>query len=57
MGWTDNYVRVAVPYHPSFENSLIPLSLNTYTSDGFYEEEIEVGILDELSVMESLVNG
>ena len=57
MGWTDNYVRVAVPYHSSLVNSLVPLPLKRYTSRGYYEEEIKSDILDELSVMESVVNG
>tara|TARA_B100000575_G_scaffold287487_2_gene285930 strand:+ start:3651 stop:4991 length:1341 start_codon:yes stop_codon:yes gene_type:complete len=56
-GWTDNYVRVAVPYHSSLVNSLVLLPLKRYTSKGYYEEEIKGDILDELSLMESLVNG
>ena len=56
MGWTDNYVRVAVPYHASLVNSLVSLPLKRYTSRGYYEEEIKSDILDELSLMGSVVN-
>jgi len=56
MGWTDNYIRVGVPYHPLFENSLVSIPLKNYTIHGHYEEEIKHEIMHELSVMESLVN-
>jgi len=56
MGWTDNYIRVGVPYHPSLENSLVSIPLKNYTIHGHYEEEIKHEIMHELSVMESLVN-
>ncbi len=40
-GWTDNYVRVAVPYNPVLENRIIPVELGKRSKDGFLFGKID----------------
>lgn len=35
QGWTDNYVRVGIPYNPQYENKILPVELGARTKDGY----------------------
>lgn len=35
-GWTDNYIRVSVPYHPDFSNTVVMTRLDQLTATGYY---------------------
>jgi threonylcarbamoyladenosine tRNA methylthiotransferase MtaB len=56
LGWTDNYIRVAIPYTQGLENRIVPLKLSNYTSDGYYLEQISSEIIEELCTIDSLIN-
>ncbi|MBP9078703.1 MAG: tRNA (N(6)-L-threonylcarbamoyladenosine(37)-C(2))-methylthiotransferase MtaB [Flavobacteriales bacterium] len=34
FGYTDNYIRVAVPFHPSLANTVVPVALSHIDADG-----------------------
>ena len=49
FGWTDNYLRVSVPWQPSFSNEIIPCRLDNYHTSGYFEgnpvhDEVTVSI-------------
>lgn len=35
LGWTDNYVRVGIPYDPRFENKILPVKLGARARGGY----------------------
>lgn len=35
LGWTDNYVRVGIPYDPQLENKILPVKLGARARDGY----------------------
>lgn len=34
-GWTDNYVRVGIPFNPDLENRIVPVELGKHSAHGF----------------------
>lgn len=40
FGWSDNYVRVAIPYNERLGNSIISIKLDKITTDGYYFGEL-----------------
>lgn len=36
FGWTDNYIRIAVPYQEKLENEIVDCTLHHYQADGFF---------------------
>ncbi|MDX1618890.1 MAG: tRNA (N(6)-L-threonylcarbamoyladenosine(37)-C(2))-methylthiotransferase MtaB [Balneolaceae bacterium] len=35
LGWTDNYVRVGIPFNPRYENKILPVRLGERSTDGY----------------------
>ncbi len=35
LGWTDNYVRVGIPYNPQLENKILPVKLGARARGGY----------------------
>lgn len=54
-GWTDNYIRVAVPWHPRLENRIVPVTLGERNRQGNLSGRIDPGYLEEERVIASLV--
>jgi len=50
-GYTENYVRVFVPYHPSLENTIVRVRLNDRTAEGCFGtvEESAPALLPKLT--------
>jgi len=46
LGFTDNYVRVAMPYDPAYVNTVVPINLDRINGDGHV-----VGMEDPASVL------
>ena len=36
FGWSDNYVRVAIPFSPRLVNTIQPIEIGKYSKDGFH---------------------
>lgn len=35
LGWTDNYVRVGIPFNPQYENKILPVRLGERSKEGY----------------------
>mgnify|MGYP000371370040 CR=1 FL=1 len=55
LGWTDNYVRVGVPYDPSYENRILPVRLGARSKDGYLIGELTPKAKEEQQVITELV--
>ena len=55
QGWTDNYIRVALPYTPVLENRIVPVQLGKRSKDGVIYGKTDSQILEEESVIASIV--
>ncbi len=54
QGWTDNYVRVAVPYDERFENRILPVRIGKRTREGHFLGEIQEAVETEEQVIAEL---
>lgn len=56
FGWTDNYVRVAIPYNHRLANTIQPVEISEYSQDGFHHGDLDGEIVDqERTIAELLV--
>lgn len=55
LGWTDNYVRVGIPYNPRYENKILPVHLGTRAKDGYLIGEVASEAKQEQQVIAELV--
>lgn len=56
QGWTDNYVRVQLPFHPSLINQIHPVQLENRTDAGVMEGQLSTLLTEELSTISELIN-
>jgi len=54
-GWTDNYIRVAVPYSPRLVNQVVNVKLINRSGKGFHFGRLPDHILQEEAVIHELV--
>ncbi len=54
QGWTDNYVRVAVPYEEQYENRVLPVQIGQRTKEGYFMGTIQEEIESEEQVIAEL---
>ncbi|GAB5408999.1 MAG: tRNA (N(6)-L-threonylcarbamoyladenosine(37)-C(2))-methylthiotransferase MtaB [Balneolaceae bacterium] len=54
-GWTNNYVRVTVPFNQRLINTIQSVELKSYSSDGFYFGKLPTEILEEERAIEELL--
>jgi threonylcarbamoyladenosine tRNA methylthiotransferase MtaB len=55
LGWTDNYVRVGVPYNSSYGNRILPVRLGARAKDGYLIGELTPEAKEEQEVIAELV--
>jgi threonylcarbamoyladenosine tRNA methylthiotransferase MtaB len=55
LGWTDNYVRVGIPYHPRYENKILPVHLGDRSNEGYLIGELTAEAKKEQQVIRELV--
>lgn len=55
LGWTDNYVRVGIPYNPRYENKILPVHLGARTKEGYLIGELTAEAKEEQNVIAELV--
>jgi len=55
LGWTDNYVRVGIPYDPRYENKILPVRLGARAKDGYLIGELTPEAKKEQKVIAQLV--
>lgn len=56
FGWTNNYVRVAIPFNPRLINTIQPTEIGKYSKDGFHFGKLSNKVLEEEQVIEELIN-
>lgn len=54
LGWTDNYIRVGVPYNPRYENKILPVQLSARSREGYLIGEVTPGAKKEQQVIKEL---
>ena len=55
LGWTDNYVRVGIPYNARYENRILPVRLGARAKDGYLIGELTPEAKEEQKVIAELV--
>lgn len=55
LGWTDNYIRVGIPYNPQYENRILPVRLGARAKDGYLIGELTPEAKKEQDVIAELV--
>ncbi len=56
QGWTDNYVRVAVPYNPRLANTIVDVEIAKRSESGFHFAKLPQEVLEEQKVIEEILN-
>ncbi|MFH5885352.1 tRNA (N(6)-L-threonylcarbamoyladenosine(37)-C(2))-methylthiotransferase MtaB [Halalkalibaculum sp. DA3122] len=54
LGWTDNYVRVGIPYDPKLENKILPVELGARTREGYLIGTLTDSVREEEQVIAEL---
>ncbi|MDX1638288.1 MAG: tRNA (N(6)-L-threonylcarbamoyladenosine(37)-C(2))-methylthiotransferase MtaB [Balneolaceae bacterium] len=54
LGWTDNYVRVGIPYNPKYENKILPVELGARTREGYLIGTLTDRVREEEQVIAEL---
>ncbi|HLR31005.1 MAG TPA: tRNA (N(6)-L-threonylcarbamoyladenosine(37)-C(2))-methylthiotransferase MtaB [Fodinibius sp.] len=54
LGWTDNYVRVGIPYDPHYGNKILPVHLGARSREGYLIGELPAGVREEQRVIAEL---
>lgn len=54
-GWSDNYVRVAVPYTSRLANTIHNVEIGDYSGDGFHFGTLPSSVVEEEQVIEELI--
>lgn len=55
FGYTDNYIRVAMPYSPAHVNQILDVNLVERTTDGYVTGTLNDGIAEEQDVIRELI--
>lgn len=55
LGWTDNYVRVGIPFNPRYENKILPVQLSARSKQGYLIGELAPEAKKEQKVIAELV--
>lgn len=55
FGWSDNYVRVAVPYSPRLVNTIQQVEIGHYSKDGFHFGKLPEPILEEEKAIQEIL--
>ncbi|GAA5520923.1 tRNA (N(6)-L-threonylcarbamoyladenosine(37)-C(2))-methylthiotransferase MtaB [Aliifodinibius salicampi] len=55
LGWTDNYIRVGIPYNPRYENKVLPVHLGARSREGYLLGELTKDAKEEQQVIAELV--
>ncbi|MDZ7693210.1 MAG: hypothetical protein U5K69_19170 [Balneolaceae bacterium] len=54
LGWTDNYVRVGIPFDPQYENKILPVNLGARSKDRYLIGTLDKTIEKEQKVIAEL---
>lgn len=55
-GWTDNYVRIAVPFSPRLVNQVIPVQIGNRSKDGHMTGKLPASFLEEEATISAILD-
>jgi threonylcarbamoyladenosine tRNA methylthiotransferase MtaB len=55
FGWSDNYVRVAVPFSPRLVNTIQPVQIGSYSKDGFHFGKLDDNLIKEEQTIQEIL--
>lgn len=55
FGWTNNYIRVSVPFNERLVNTIQPLEIGSYSNDGFHFGKLSQKMLNEQQAIEEII--
>lgn len=55
FGWSDNYVRVAVPFSPRLINTIQPVQIDSYSKDGFHFGKLDDNLIKEEQTIQEIL--
>lgn len=55
FGWSDNYVRVAVPFSPRLINTIQPVQIGSYSKDGFHFGKLDDNLIKEEQTIQEIL--
>lgn len=55
FGWTNNYVRVAVPYSPRLANTIQSVEVGGYSKDGFHFGKLDDNLIKEEQTIQEIL--
>jgi len=55
-GWSDNYVRIAIPFSPRLTNTIQKIEIGNYSKDGFHFGKLDDNILEEEKIIQELID-
>lgn len=55
FGWSDNYVRIAVPFSPRIINTIQNVEIGKYSKDGFHFGKLDDNILNEEKTIQEIL--
>ena len=55
FGWTNNYVRVAVPYSPRLANTIQSVEIGSYSKDGFHFGKLDDNLIKEEQTIQEIL--
>ena len=57
FGWSDNYVRIAVPYSDRLVNTIQEVKIGKYSKEGFHFGRLTDNVIDEEQVINEILIG
>tara|TARA_Y100001935_G_scaffold224416_1_gene200826 strand:+ start:243556 stop:244893 length:1338 start_codon:yes stop_codon:yes gene_type:complete len=57
FGWSDNYVRIAVPYSSRLINTIQQVEIGNYSKEGFHFGKLTDNVLDEERAIQEILLG
>jgi threonylcarbamoyladenosine tRNA methylthiotransferase MtaB len=55
FGWTNNYIRVAVPYSPRLANTIQSVEIGDYSKDGFHFGKLDDNLIKEEQTIQEIL--
>ncbi|MBO6795275.1 MAG: tRNA (N(6)-L-threonylcarbamoyladenosine(37)-C(2))-methylthiotransferase MtaB [Balneolaceae bacterium] len=55
FGWTNNYVRVAVPFSPRLANTIQPVEIGSYSKEGFHFGKLDDNLIEEEHTIQEIL--
>lgn len=55
LGWTNNYVRVAIPFNQRLVNTIQSVKIGEYSDDGFHFGTLDSVVMEEQKVISELI--